>query len=105
MKRLYAVIVSAVLNAFKVSRPDVFGNSRPFALKRGQCKNIAQFLGSGASFLFGYVGTKHLVPFGMMPFKELLFFKCLISVHKFHTSNHRTNFPEVNQLNAEGCYA
>lgn len=105
MKRLYAVIVSAVLNAFEVSRPDVFGNSRPFALKRGQRKNVAQFLGAGASFLFGYVGTEHLVPFGMMPFKELLFFKRLISVHQFHTSNHRTNFRKVNQLNAEGCHA
>lgn len=105
MKRFYAVIVSTVLNAFEVSRPDVFGNSRPFALKRGQRKNVAQFLGAGASFLFGYVGTEHLVPFGMMPFKELLFFKRLVSVHQFHISNHRTNFRKVNHLNSEGCYA
>lgn len=105
MKRFYGVIVSAVLNAFEVSRPDVFGNSRPFALKRGQRKNVAQFLGTGTPFLFGYVGTEHLVPFGMMPFKELLFFKRLVSVHQFHTSNHWTNFRKVNHLNAEGCYA
>lgn len=105
MKRFCAVMISTVPNAFKVPLSYVFGNSRPFSLKGGQRKNVAQFLGAGASFFFGDIGTEHLVPFGVMPFKELLFFKCLISVYQFHIPNHRTNYARVKYLETEAYYA
>lgn len=105
MKRTLAVIISAEIQAFGI----VFSNVWDYVRTTLGSGYNAQFSKLFEPVVFFFGGNKNIVAntriLGVEPLEKLLFFKRLISVHQFHTSNHRTNSPKVNQLNSEGCHA
>lgn len=105
MKRTLAVIISAEIQAFGIVFPNIWNYVRT-TLGSGYNTQFSKLF---EPVVFFFVGNKNIFAntriFGVEPLEKVALFNRIISAFKFHTSNHRTNFRKVNQLNAEGCYA
>lgn len=105
MKRTLAIIVSAASKAGKVTL-DKIRNRVGVSVRLRNAVEFYEFVPTVVIFflrhIFIFANTRI---FGVEPLEKVALFNRIISAFKFHTSNHRTNFRKVNQLNAEGCYA
>ena len=102
MKRTLTIIISAASKAVEIACFEVW-NRINISVGLGQFFKLSKFVEPLIAFRFGHSGI-FLYPtaFGKDKFKNWI---GTLSYFKRHTSNHRTNFRKVNQLNAEGCYA
>jgi|GEM_PF-5311302 len=105
MKRTLTIIIFTEIQAFGI----VFSNVWDYVRTTLGSGYNAQFSKLFEPVVFFFGGNKNIVAntriFGVEPLEKVAFFNRIISAFKFHTSNHRTNFRKVNQLNAEGCHA
>ena len=105
MKRTLAVIISAAFNAGGITFHKI-RNCIGMSVRLRNAVEFYEFVPTVAIFfprhIFIVANTRI---FGVEPLEKVAFFNRIISAFKFHTSNHRTNFRKVNQLNAEDCHA
>lgn len=105
MKGTLAIIVSAAFDAGYITFHKI-RNCVGVSVRLRNAVEFYEFVTTVAALflrhIFIFANTRI---FGVEPLEKVALFNRIISAFKFHASNHRTNFPEVNQLNAEGCYA
>ena len=90
MKGFYIIKIFTILNTLCTSISNVFRNASSVGfldpVKSGKDKKISNLLQSGFSFSFRHRSrSENPIPFRMMPLKELLFFKALISRLQIHS--------------------
>lgn len=104
MKRTLNIMVFAKIQASGIGFFNVWNYVRT-TLGGGYDTQFAKFF---ESIIFLFLRHIFVVAntriFGIEPLEKVALFNRIISAFKFHTSNHRTNSPKVNQLNSEGCY-
>ncbi len=105
MKRSLAVIISAAFKAGNIP----FHKIRDCIGVSVRLRNAVEFgklVTAVATFFLRHIFiVANTRIFGIEPLKKVALFNRIISTFKFHTSNHRTNFRNVNQLKAEDLNA
>lgn len=105
MKGTLTIIVSAAFKAGYITFHKI-RNCIGVSVRLRNAMEFYEFVTAVAIFFLRHIFiVANTRIFGVEPLEKVALFNRIISVHQFHTSNHRTNFPEVNHLNAEGCHA
>lgn len=105
MKRSLAIIISAAFKSGNIpfhKIRDCIGVS----VRLRNAVEFGKFVTAVAAFFLRHIFiVANTRIFGIKPLKKVALFNRITSAFKFHTFNNRTNFRNVNQLNAEALNA